>query len=51
MEVLTNELINTVDAEKGGRVDIDYDISLKGLSEGRSRLNIEVKNGGTEDAQ
>lgn len=51
MEVLTNELINTVNAEKGGRVDIDYDISLKGLSEGRSRLNIEVKNGGTEDAQ
>lgn len=42
MEVLTNELTNTVSAEEGGVVDIDYNISLKGLSEGRSRLNIEV---------
>ena len=43
MEVLTNELINTVDAKRGGIVNIDYNISLKGLVEGRSRLNIEVK--------
>jgi len=42
MEVLTNELSNTVDFEDGGIVDIDYSISLKGLAEGRSRLNIEV---------
>lgn len=42
MEVLTNELINTVNAAEGGYVDIDYNISLKGLTEGRSRLNIEV---------
>ena len=42
MEVLTNELTNTVSAEKGGVVNIDYNISLKGLCEGRSRLNIEV---------
>lgn len=42
MEVLTNSLANTVTREKGGVVDIDYSISLKGLSEGRSRLNITV---------
>ena len=42
MEVLTNELKNTVSAEKGGEVEIDYSISLKGLTEGRSRLNIQV---------
>lgn len=42
MEVLTNELKNTVSAENGGEVDIDYSISLKGLTEGRSRLNILV---------
>ena len=42
MEVLTNELTNTVNAADGGVVDIDYNISLKGLTEGRSRLNIEV---------
>ena len=42
MEVLTNELKNTVGPDGNGVVDIDYSISLKGLSEGRSRLNIEV---------
>jgi uncharacterized beta-barrel protein YwiB (DUF1934 family) len=42
MEVLTNELINTVDPASGGVVDIDYNISLKGLTEGRSRLKVEV---------
>ena len=42
MEVLTNELVNTVDPAKGGVVDIDYNISLKGLAEGRSRLKVEV---------
>lgn len=46
MEVLTNDLVNTVDPELGGQVKIDYNISLRGLSEGRSRLNIEVKDGG-----
>jgi len=43
MEVLTNELVNTVDPAKGGVVDIDYNISLKGLAEGRSRLKINVR--------
>lgn len=43
MEVLTNDLKNTVTKEGRGEVNIDYNISLKGLSEGRSRLSIEVK--------
>ncbi len=42
MEVLTNDLFNNVTDEEGGSIDIDYHISLKGLSEGRSRLNIQV---------
>ena len=44
MEVLTNDLVNTLDSEGKGRVGIDYNISLKGLSEGRSRLDIEIEN-------
>ena len=43
MEVLTNDLTNTVSFEEGGEVDIDYNISLKGLAEGRSRLKINVR--------
>lgn len=43
MEVLTNDVINTISQEEPrGSVDIDYHISLKGLSEGRSKLNIEI---------
>lgn len=40
MEVLTNKLENTLSPEGDGQVDIDYSISLKGLLEGRNRLNI-----------
>lgn len=40
MEVLTNDLKNTLSAKGEGQIDIDYDISLKGLLEGRNRLNI-----------
>lgn len=42
MEVLTNHIENKISREGTGHVDIDYHISLKGLSEGRSRLNIEI---------
>lgn len=43
MEVLTNDVINTISkVEPIGSVDIDYHISLKGLSEGRSKLNIQI---------
>lgn len=42
MEVLTNDIENNLTAEGKGSVNIDYHISLKGLTEGRNRLNIEV---------
>ena len=43
MEVLTNSIVNQLDPEKGrGRLFIDYEISLKGLAEMRSLLDIEV---------
>lgn len=40
MEVLTNKLENTLSEHGDGQIDIDYSISLKGLVEGRNRLNI-----------
>ncbi|MDD4583125.1 MAG: DUF1934 domain-containing protein [Eubacteriales bacterium] len=43
MEVLTNDVINNIDRIQGkGSLNIDYHISLRGLSEGRSRLDIEI---------
>lgn len=43
MEVLTNDIVNNInkDAAKG-TLNIDYHISLRGLSEGRNRLDIEI---------
>ncbi|MDO4869085.1 MAG: DUF1934 domain-containing protein [Bacillota bacterium] len=40
LEVLTNDLDNNIDEEGKGYIDVDYDISLKGLAEGRNTLNI-----------
>ena len=40
MEVLTNKLENTLSEQGDGHIDIDYSISLKGLMEGRNKLNI-----------
>jgi len=43
MEVLTNEVINKIEKIEGkGTLNIDYHISLRGLSEGRSILDIEI---------
>lgn len=42
MEVLTNELKSSVTPEGTGEVEIDYEVSLKGLAENRSRLKIEI---------
>ena len=42
IEVLTNSVNRDLDLEGMGTIDIDYNISLKGLVEGRNRLNIEV---------
>lgn len=40
MEVLTNDVASTISEEGTGQVDIDYEVSLKGLLEGRNRMNI-----------
>lgn len=43
MEVLTNDVTNNIRRADGkGSLNIDYEISLKGLSEGRSKLDIEI---------
>jgi len=42
MELLTNSIENHVSSQGTGRINIDYHISLKGLSEGRSKLDIEI---------
>ena len=42
MEVLTNDIKNNILNIGEGTLDIDYDISLKGLSEGRNMLKIEI---------
>lgn len=43
MEVLTNDIINNINRIEGkGSLNIDYNISLKGLAEGRSLLDIEI---------
>lgn len=43
MEVMTNSIENNIDKMKiKGHLDIDYNISLKGVSEGRSLLNIQI---------
>lgn len=42
MEVLTNHIENSLTPEGTGTVDIDYHISLKGLVEGRNKLNIQL---------
>ncbi len=40
IEVLTNRVSSSITEEGSGDIDIDYDISLKGLLEGRNILNI-----------
>jgi uncharacterized beta-barrel protein YwiB (DUF1934 family) len=43
MEVLTNSVVNNIERDNAsGYLDIDYNISLKGLTESRSRLKIEI---------
>lgn len=42
MELLTNSLESSVSHEGKGMIDIDFSISLKGLKEGRNKLNIEI---------
>lgn len=40
MEVFTNQLVVNL---KEGRIKIDYDLSIKGLSEGHNQLIINIK--------
>ena len=40
IELLTNDVASSISEEGTGQVDIDYEVSLKGLLEGRNRLNI-----------
>ncbi len=43
MEVLTNGIVNKIEKTQAtGTLNIDYHISLRGLSEGRSILDIEI---------
>ena len=43
LEVLTNFVVNKLELENGsGYLDIDYNVSLKGLSESRSCLKIQI---------
>jgi len=40
MEVFTNQLVVNL---KHGKIKIDYDLNIKGLSEGRNKLVINIK--------
>lgn len=40
VEILTNDVASSISEEGTGQVDIDYEVSLKGLLEGRNRMNI-----------
>lgn len=42
MEIFTNQLKNDLNENGKGKIEIDYDVSLKGIGSGKSRLNIEV---------
>ena len=40
LEILTNGVKHDVSEDGTGEIDIDYEISLRGLMEGRNRMNI-----------
>ena len=43
IEVLTDYVKNSFDAEKGqGSVDVQYQVSMEGVAEGRNRITIKV---------
>lgn len=43
IEVLTDSVNNAFDMEKGeGSIDVEYQVSVDGLAEGRNRITIEV---------
>ena len=42
MEVLTNDIKRNLTPDGFGRITLNYDVSLKGLAEGRNELDIEI---------
>ncbi len=42
VEILTNKFENSMTYEGTGKVSLEYNISLKGLVEGRNKLDIEL---------
>ncbi|MDR0817878.1 MAG: DUF1934 domain-containing protein [Clostridiales Family XIII bacterium] len=42
MEVLTDDVRNSIKSSGEGSLEVDYHVSLKGLTESRSRLSIEI---------
>lgn len=42
IEILTNKLEKNISSDGRGTIDVDYSICLKGLSEGRNKINIEI---------
>ena len=43
IEVLTDRVQNSIDMEKGsGCIDVEYQVSMEGLAEGRNRITIEI---------
>ncbi len=42
VEILTNRIENSITSEGTGFIDIDYEISLKGLMEGRNSMKISL---------
>ena len=51
MEILTNSVVNDLEPERiTGNLFIDYEIALRGLSEMRSLLNIEVTESSRKEA-
>lgn len=48
VEMLTNEFVNTLSSDGTGKLSVDYTMNLKGLTEGRSKLEIEFVGGKNE---
>jgi len=42
LEVLTNDVSGNLGPDGTGEINIDYDVSLNGVAEGRNQLKIEV---------
>lgn len=50
MEILTDRVLNNIDENGTGNIDIDYHVSLEGEVEGRNELSIEVTESAPSDS-